>query len=198
MRKFLMTLLMGTLAFNFSYADGDKQKQEHKKDFKDLVKKELNLTSQQSDQLEAIHQKYEGDLTQLKNEKRNLKKELKDMVTQNEKGEDIQNRLSAKHDELQNVKRQYEDKKFQMKLEAREILTTDQIAKLDDVFEKKHKYKHGYKHKRQAQEEDQQKQEESEAVQQQDEAESVEAQEQQEVESSQPTEQQEEVEEESL
>ena len=134
---------------------GAQMMQEEKTDWRAYLTKELNLTNDQADKIDAIKNKYKPELTKLRDEKWKLRDELRKMSQKPEKGKAFQEKLSEAHDELLDAQEEYSEKRFEMMLEAREVLNAEQIANLDDVMKRKwkyHKWKHHSSKKMQAQE----------------------------------------------
>lgn len=84
--------------------------------------KQLNLTSQQQQQLTAIRQKYQGQMDQLREQLRKNQAELRTMMD----GTTPTNTIVAKHDQIMGLRQQLDKLRFQSMLESRDVLTPDQ------------------------------------------------------------------------
>lgn len=88
----------------------------------DRLMKQLNLTTQQQQQLTAIRQKYQGPMDQLREQLRRNQEELRTMMD----GTTPANTITAKHDQIMGLRQQLDKLRFQSLLESREVLTPDQ------------------------------------------------------------------------
>ena len=88
----------------------------------EALMKQLNLTSQQQQQLTAIRQKYQGQMKQLREQLRQNQQELKTMMD----GTTPANTLMAKHDQVMGLRQQLDKLRFQSMLESRDVLNPDQ------------------------------------------------------------------------
>ena len=111
----------------------------------DRIKKfteKLDLTDEQSTQIEAIQKKYraanEGNYQQLQQ----AREEMRSLLTSNASP----NQLRQKHQEIQNLRQQLGDSHFESMLEVREILTAEQRQKMADMMAQ-HRGKRGNYHR---------------------------------------------------
>lgn len=156
MSKILTAWICALLFAATAQAEGDRSKakmksknkqQQVEDERRSYMVKELNLSNDQVDKIQAVKNKYRSELAKLEKEKWKLKKELWEMSREPKKGAGHQSELTAKHEQMQKARDAYDDKKFQMMLEARAVLNPEQIASLDDVMKRKWGY-HKWKHKR--------------------------------------------------
>jgi Spy/CpxP family protein refolding chaperone len=99
----------------------------------------LNLTQEQREKTKEIRSRFRADVHDLKYDIRIKKIEVQKLFT-NPKTDDAT--LLAKEKELNNLKLQLMDKKAEMKVEWRKVLTPAQIQMLD----RGHQYRHGHHH----------------------------------------------------
>lgn len=169
MKKIVAGIVVGFLCSGTAFAEQGKvdkskaetpqQQQEHQTQeapqeqqaapdgWRTYLVKELDLSNAQADKIDDIKKKYHPELSKLKKNKWKLKKELWKMSQQPEKGSEIKAQLTEKYAEARKAENTYEDKRFEMMLEARNVLDADQIASLDDVMKRKWKY-HKWKHQK--------------------------------------------------
>lgn len=126
-------------------SDKPQRQEERRGDWQAYLVKELNLSKDQAEEVAKIKAKYDADLKKMKKEMTSLRRDLLSMSKQPDKGEDFNKKLNAKHDEAQKARNAYDNKRFEMMLEARSVLEPEQIANLDDVIQRKWKY-HRWKH----------------------------------------------------
>ena len=88
----------------------------------EALMKQLNLSSQQQQQLTAIRQKYQGQMKQLREQLRQNQQELKTMMDGTTPG----NTIMAKHDQVMGLRQQLDKLRFQSMLESRDVLNPDQ------------------------------------------------------------------------
>jgi len=88
----------------------------------EALMKQLNLSSQQQQQLKAIRQKNQGQMKQLHDQLRKNQEELKEMMD----GTAPASTLTAKHDQVMDLRQQLEKLRFQSMLESREVLNPEQ------------------------------------------------------------------------
>lgn len=88
----------------------------------EALMKQLNLTSQQQQQLTAIRQKYQGQMDQLREQLRKNQEELRTMMD----GTAPANTITAKHDQIMGLRQQLDKLRFQSMLESRDVLTPEQ------------------------------------------------------------------------
>ncbi|MEB3311882.1 MAG: Spy/CpxP family protein refolding chaperone [Snowella sp.] len=96
----------------------------------DQLMKQLNLTSQQQQQLTAIRQKYQGQMEQLREQLRKNQAELRTMMD----GTTPANTITAKHDQIIGLRQQLDKLRFQSMLESREVLNPDQRKQFAQIM----------------------------------------------------------------
>ncbi len=89
---------------------------------REALMKQLNLSSQQQEQLTAIRQKNQGTMKQMTEQLRKNQEELKVMMDGNASA----STLTAKHDQVMSLRQQLEKLRFQSMLESREVLNPEQ------------------------------------------------------------------------
>ncbi len=82
----------------------------------------LNLTTEQREQIQQIRQKYQSQITQLKDNLRTERTKLREMMASNESNANISNQ----HQKILNLNQQLSKLRFDSMLEMRQILTTEQ------------------------------------------------------------------------
>jgi Spy/CpxP family protein refolding chaperone len=103
----------------------------------------LNLTQEQRDKMKEIRTRFQADTHDLKYDIRIRKLEVRKLFT-DPKTDDAT--LLAKEKELNARKAQFMDKKAEMKVEWRKILTPEQIQMLDRIHRHHHGHHHGWRH----------------------------------------------------
>ncbi len=96
----------------------------------DNFMKQLNLSSQQQQQLTAIRQKYDGQMRQIGEQLRKNQEELRTMMD----GTASANAISAKHDQVLGLRQQLDKLRFQSMLESREVLTPEQRKQFSQMM----------------------------------------------------------------
>jgi Spy/CpxP family protein refolding chaperone len=99
---------------------------------RDELMKQLNLNSQQQQQLTAIRQKYQGQMKQLHEQLRTNQEALRTMMS----GTASEDSIRAKHTEIVKLRQQLENLGFESMLESRAILTPDQRKQFAQLMEK--------------------------------------------------------------
>lgn len=150
MKTLVVMGLAGALVSLSVFSSQRQQRQEQRDEWRSFLMQELDLTDKQAEKIKSIKRKYRPELGKLRKEKRQLKRELWDMTRKPKKGEVFQDELMAKHELMQKAGDAYDDKRFEMMLEAREALRPEQLANLDDVMKRKWRY-HKWRHKRRSQ-----------------------------------------------
>jgi len=88
----------------------------------DRLMESLNLSDQQKQELNAIRQKYQGQMDQLNTELRTRQDELRNLMAGNAGDNDIR----AKHNQVASLRQQLGELRFNSMLESRKVLTPDQ------------------------------------------------------------------------
>ena len=95
--------------------------------------KQLNLSSQQQQELTAIRQKYQGQMKQLREQLRQNQQELKTMMD----GTTPANTIMAKHDQVMGLRQQLDKLRFQSMLESRDVLNPDQRKQFAQLMDQR-------------------------------------------------------------
>ncbi|MEM7552869.1 MAG: Spy/CpxP family protein refolding chaperone [Cyanobacteria bacterium P01_A01_bin.84] len=90
---------------------------------------QLNLTTEQQEQIKSIREKYKEGNQGLRQQIREAKKEMQSLMA----SEASDNDLRAKHKSIQGLKQQMGEKRFDMMLEIRQVLTQEQRQKLAEM-----------------------------------------------------------------
>ena len=88
----------------------------------EALMKQLNLNSQQQEQLKAIRQKYQGQMKTVRDQLRQNQEELRSMMD----GTTPANTITAKHDQMMGLRQQLDKLRFQSMVESRDVLNPDQ------------------------------------------------------------------------
>ena len=99
----------------------------------EALMKQLNLSSQQQQQLTAIRQKYQGQMKQLREQLRQNQQELKTMMD----GTTPANTIMAKHDQVMGLRQQLDKLRFQSMLESRDVLNPDQRKQFAQLMDQR-------------------------------------------------------------
>ncbi|MGY6530362.1 MAG: Spy/CpxP family protein refolding chaperone [Cyanobacterium sp.] len=91
---------------------------------------ELNLTTEQQQQMVEIKNKYEPRMTQLREQMRTERQTLQTMMNNNESTEAIR----AKNQTISNLNQQMRELGFETMLEMREVLTPQQRQQLSQIM----------------------------------------------------------------
>ncbi|WP_013320472.1 Spy/CpxP family protein refolding chaperone [Gloeothece verrucosa] len=94
---------------------------------------QLGLSDQQQQKLEAIKQKYQGQLQPLRENMKTLREDLGTLMTGTASNQEIR----AKHQQLVASRQKMENIRFESMLEMREILTPEQRSKLGQLMEQR-------------------------------------------------------------
>ena len=92
---------------------------------------QLDLTSEQSEQIEVIHEQYHAETETLRQELQPLHQELRSLLASDASPE----QLRQQHQQIQNLHRQLGNNRFESMLEVREILTSEQRTQLAELME---------------------------------------------------------------
>jgi len=91
---------------------------------------ELNLTTQQQQQMQAIKARYEPQMNQLREEMKTERQTLQTMMTGNESAENIR----AQNQTIANLNQRMRSLGFESMLEMREVLTPEQRQKFAQMM----------------------------------------------------------------
>lgn len=109
-------------------------------DWNDYLVKELKLSQPQAGKLKDVRAKYRPDLERLMDKKSDLKSELRELSKNPSKSKDQDRKMREKFTQLQAANLEYDQKRFEMMMEAREILRPEQLSNIDHVLDRKWKY----------------------------------------------------------
>lgn len=98
---------------------------------------ELNLSEEQMAKIKEIRKKYRSELKDLRSKKKYAQSELQELMSSGNKGSSFQGKAKSKHSELQAFSNQLHDKRFNMMLEIREELSSEQIKEFKEFRENK-------------------------------------------------------------
>lgn len=90
----------------------------------------LDLTDEQSTQIEAIHEKYSQQNQQSRQELQQAREKMRSLLTSNA----TPNQLRQQHQEMQDLRQQLGNSRFESMLEVREILTPEQRQKMAEMM----------------------------------------------------------------
>ncbi|MBD2652169.1 Spy/CpxP family protein refolding chaperone [Synechocystis sp. FACHB-383] len=99
----------------------------------------LNLTDSQKQQLEAIRQKYQGQMQSLSEQLRTSQNELRTLMAGN--GSDSE--IRAKHSQVANLRQQLGELRFNSMLESRQVLTPEQRQKFSELMQERRNSRQG-------------------------------------------------------
>lgn len=91
---------------------------------------ELNLSFAQQQQLEAIRQQRQLEMQSLKQRVRDLRQEMEQLMASNAS----QDQLRSKFQQVQALKNQIAEARFEQMLAMREVLTPEQRAKFNELM----------------------------------------------------------------
>ncbi|HUN54020.1 MAG TPA: Spy/CpxP family protein refolding chaperone, partial [Smithella sp.] len=116
-----------------AYAMQPAEKTGHHKEF--CIKKYLNLSDKQIASMKELRNSFQNDTRDMRYDLKIKRIEMRKLFT-DPKTDDAA--LLAKHKEISDLRQQLSDKKVQMKIQWRKILTPEQIMKLDKIHHKLH------------------------------------------------------------
>jgi len=93
----------------------------------------LNLSDGQKQQLEAIRQKYQDQMKSLAEQLRTNQNELRTLMTGN--GSDSE--IRAKHNQVNNLRQQLGEMRFNSMLESRQVLTPEQRQQFSQLMQER-------------------------------------------------------------
>lgn len=99
----------------------------------DNLLEQLNLTEEQKRQIAAIRQKYQGQMSQLREAMKSDRQEMETLMN----GNASDNQLRAKHREIQQNQQRLGDLRFQSLLETRKVLTPAQRTQLAQLMQQR-------------------------------------------------------------
>lgn len=98
------------------------------------VLEQLDLTSEQSSQIQAIHDRNKQENEALYEEVKAKKEAMHDLFASDASDSE----LLQQHQEIQNLKQELKAKRFEGMLEIREILTPEQKAQINELMQERH------------------------------------------------------------
>ena len=137
----IAVLIVSAAAVVSAYALQSEEKPGSHKEF--CFKKYLGLSDQQLAKMKELRNSFRNDTRDLRYSLAIKRLEMRKLFT-DPKTDDAT--LITKHKEISKLREQLSDKKAQMKIEWRKILTPEQIAKLDRMPHKR--YARGWAHQR--------------------------------------------------
>ena len=123
------------------YASQTDKKAGSHKEF--CFKKHLNLSDQQLVKMKELKNRFHADTRDLRYNLEIKRIEMRKLFTDPKTDDET---LLAKQKEISELRQQLSDKKAQMKIEWRKILTPEQIAKLDKMPHKRHEKRWAHHH----------------------------------------------------
>ncbi len=103
------------------------------------VLEQLNLTPEQSQQIDAIHEQFHSDNENLYQEMRTNHQELRSLLASDASEE----QLRQQHQNIQSLRQQLGNNRFETMLQVREILTPEQRTQMAELMEQK-RVRRGY------------------------------------------------------
>ncbi len=97
------------------------------------VLEQLNLTPEQSQQIEAIHERFHSDNETLYQEMRTNHQEMRSLLASDASEE----QLRQQHQNIQGLRQQLGNNRFETMLQVREILTPEQRTQMAELMEQK-------------------------------------------------------------
>jgi len=97
----------------------------------DKVLQQLDLTPEQSEQIEAIKEQSKTRMEDLKQQMRSQREQMKSLLANDADAEEIR----TQHQEAQDLHQQAANNRFETMLEIREVLTSEQRAKIAELME---------------------------------------------------------------
>ncbi|NES69331.1 MAG: Spy/CpxP family protein refolding chaperone, partial [Okeania sp. SIO2D1] len=99
---------------------------------------ELDLTSEQQERIQAIHEQAKADMESLHQQMQEAREQMTNLMSGNASAEQLRNQ----QDKIQALHEQLGDKRFETMLAVREILTPEQREQLAQLKEQ-HRQEHG-------------------------------------------------------
>lgn len=94
---------------------------------------QLNLSSQQQQQISTIRQKYRSDMEQVRTRLRTAQQELQQLMV----GNATKDNIRAKHQQVGELNQELDTLHFESMLEIRDVLTTAQRQELDRMMQQR-------------------------------------------------------------
>ncbi|AFZ34122.1 protein of unknown function Spy-related protein [Stanieria cyanosphaera PCC 7437] len=96
---------------------------------------QLNLTPEQSEQIETIKQNSQADHETLREELRQAKDQMRSLLASSDTSVE---QLRQQQQQVQNLEQQLKNQKFETMLQMREVLTPEQLTQMADLIEQHH------------------------------------------------------------
>jgi periplasmic protein CpxP/Spy len=97
------------------------------------VLEQLNLSSQQQQQISTIRQKYRPNMEQVRTRLRTARQELQQLMV----GDATKDNIRAKHQQVGELHQELDTLRFESMLEIRDVLTTAQRQELDRMMQQR-------------------------------------------------------------
>jgi Spy/CpxP family protein refolding chaperone len=95
------------------------------------ILQQLNLTTEQQEKMQQIRQKYQPEVSQIQDDLRSQRNQLREMMTGNESTAN----LRSQHQKIVSLDQQLHNLRFESMLEMREVLTLEQRQKFATAME---------------------------------------------------------------
>ena len=105
---------------------------------------QLDLTDEQSAQIEAIHEQYRAVNEQDYQKLQQARESMRSLFAQDANP----NQLRQQHQEIQSLRQQLGNRRFETMLQVREILTSEQRQQMAELMEQHRGKRGGYHHNR--------------------------------------------------
>lgn len=144
MKKLLLTLALAVFVFSNYSVNAEAHGHKGHKGY-DKIYQELDLSDSQKKQLEEIRLKFKENRKEIYDQMRTAKDKLHDAM----KADASKEELRKLHAEVQQIKIEKGNQRFEKVLMIRDILTPEQRVKFHELKEEKKRYhKKGKKHKK--------------------------------------------------
>jgi Spy/CpxP family protein refolding chaperone len=100
---------------------------------------QLDLTPEQSEQIDTIQQQSQADTESLRQELQQAHQQMRSLMAGNTNVDE----LRQQHQELQTLHQQLGDQRFETMLKVREVLTPDQRSQMSDLIQQ-HRGRRGF------------------------------------------------------
>ena len=119
-----------TMEWSHKNKHGDKRGMKGMRGGIDRLVQQLDLTSEQSEQIEAIEEQSETENQALFEQLQTNRQEMQSLLTSNADSE----QLRANHQQGQNLRQELGDNRFETMLEIREVLTPEQRTQMAELM----------------------------------------------------------------
>jgi Spy/CpxP family protein refolding chaperone len=136
MTKYIL-LIASCVIFSFSsFAGGAKHPKRG-----EWLKKELNLTEQQQNQIKTIMMTHHKNIKELRSKSDQAKEDLGKSMSVDNKSPEYKAELTNKFETYRTLKTEFQRARFMKALEIREILNPEQLAKFNALEKRRRKHK---------------------------------------------------------